>query len=108
MSEKNLNLILAVFNDTATAENTLQQLPKRDTKIKSAVVMQKDADEKVTFHDVGMTPAKGAIGGLVLGGVVGLLTGGAGLALVAAGGLAIGGAVLEAILAWLNKQVPDP
>jgi YegS/Rv2252/BmrU family lipid kinase len=86
MSDKSLNLILAVFNDTETAEYTLQQLPNRDTNIKSAIVMQKDTDEKVTFHDIGMTPTKGAIGGLVIGGLVGLLTGGTGLVLGAIGG----------------------
>lgn len=80
-------LILAVFNGVDTADAALKELPHRDPKTISAVVMVKDADERVQFNDVGLTPMKGAVGGVVLGGAIGLLTGGVGLVLAAAGGL---------------------
>ncbi len=82
-----MQLLLAVFNGKASAEQALAQLPKRDRSIVSAVVMTKDTDELVQFTDVGLTPRKGAVGGVVLGGMIGLLTGGAGLALAAVGGV---------------------
>ncbi len=81
MSEKRLYLVLVVFNSIETAETALEQLPKKDTRVVSAVVMQKDADEKVLVKDVGRTPIKGTVGGALIGGVVGLLTGGTGLLL---------------------------
>ena len=87
MYEKQMYLLLAAFNGIDNAETALTQLKKRDRVIQSAVIMQKDADENVKFNDVGLTPHKGAAGGIVLGGVVGLLTGGTGLALAALGGL---------------------
>ena len=87
MKEKSTCLILAVFNGMDNAETALTQLKKRDRDIKSAVIMQKDAEEHVQFKDVGLTPRKGAAGGIVLGGVVGVLTGGTGLALAALGGV---------------------
>jgi diacylglycerol kinase (ATP) len=87
MSEpQSMQLVLAVFHGVDKAEAALAKLPYRDPNVISAVIMRKDADERVQFHDVGLTPRKGAIRGVVLGGVVGLLTGGAGLALAAAGG----------------------
>ncbi|MEA3335940.1 MAG: diacylglycerol kinase family protein [Chloroflexota bacterium] len=87
MKGKTIHLHLAVFNGKNSAEAALGQVPKRDPDIASAVVMEKDADERVQFRDVGLTPKKGAVGGIVLGGMIGLLTGGAGLALAAAGGI---------------------
>ena len=71
MKEKSIYLVLAVFNGIDNAETALTQLKKRDRDIKSAVVMQKDAEEQVQFKDVGLTPGKGAVSGIVLGGVVG-------------------------------------
>jgi YegS/Rv2252/BmrU family lipid kinase len=87
MSKKPVHLLIAVFNGQETAEKALAQAPKTDRHILSAVVMKKNAEEEVTFKDVGLTPGKGAAGGIVLGGVIGLLTGGTGLALGALGGL---------------------
>jgi YegS/Rv2252/BmrU family lipid kinase len=86
MSEQVNYLILAVFNGQEAAQSALSQIPKRDRRIVSAVIMEKDERDQVQFRDVGLTPKKGALGGVVLGGLVGVLTGGAGLALAAAGG----------------------
>jgi YegS/Rv2252/BmrU family lipid kinase len=88
MKEKPMYLVLAVFNGEQDAEKALEQIPKRDRHVVSAVVMTKDAGENVKVKDVGLTPGKGAAGGAILGGVVGVLTGGAGLvALGALGGV---------------------
>ena len=88
MKDQPVYLAVAVFDDMDSAEAAVKQLIRRpDRAIQSAVVMQKDAEERVQFKDVGLTPAKGAVGGIVLGGVVGLATGGASLALGALGGL---------------------
>lgn len=86
MTDKDIQLVLAVFEGTEGAETAVQQLPKRNRNVVSAVIMQKDADERVSFKDIGRTPARGTVNGIILGGVVGLLTGGAGLALGALGG----------------------
>jgi len=80
-------LLLAVFQGAEAAEAALAQLPYHDPNVVSAVLMRKDADERVEFQDVGLTPRQGALAGVVLGGMVGLLTGGAGLALAAMGGI---------------------
>ena len=87
MKEKAIYLHLAIFNGVNNAEAVLEQLPKRKTAITSAVIMRKDAEGAVQFKDIGLTPGKGAVSGVVLGGVVGVLTGGTGLALAALGGL---------------------
>lgn len=87
MKDDTIHLILAVFEGKDVAETAVAKLPKRDRNVASAVVMQKDELEQVTFHDVGRTPLRGTVNGLILGGVVGLLTGGTGLALGALGGV---------------------
>ncbi len=60
--------------------------------VQAAVALRKDEAGQIHFNDVGLTPAKGAAGGVVLGAVVGILTGGTGLALGALGAL-VGGLV---------------
>ena len=87
MKAQSVYLVVAVFNGMDSAEAALGRMKKPGRAMPSAVVMQKDAEEQVQFKDVGLTPGKGAVGGIVLGGVVGLVTGGTGLALVALGGL---------------------
>jgi len=42
------------------------------------VTLRKDERAPIHFKDVGLTPAKGAAGGVVLGAMVGILTGGPG------------------------------
>jgi diacylglycerol kinase family enzyme/uncharacterized membrane protein len=83
----NHQLILAVFNGTDSAETAVKQLPKWGKDTVEAIVIQKDADGKLTFHDVGKTPTRSTVGGIVLGGAVGLLTGGVGLGLGILGGV---------------------
>jgi YegS/Rv2252/BmrU family lipid kinase len=87
MTEKPVHLVLAVFSGADSAQTAMAALPKRDPHIVSAVVVQKDAQGQVKFEDVGLTPRQGTVGGVVIGGVIGLLTGGTGLALGALGGL---------------------
>lgn len=87
MKNKTVHLVLAVFNGKENAEKVVEQLPKRNPQVISAVVMTKDADENVQLKDIGLTPGKSAVGGAVLGGVVGVLTGGSSLALGALGGV---------------------
>lgn len=87
MKDKNIHLILAVFDGKDSAKAAAQQLPKHDRRIISAIIVEKDDDEKVTFENIGRTPRRGAVEGVILGGVVGLLSGGAGLALGALGGI---------------------
>jgi len=96
MSETSLHLIVAAFDTEAGAEKALQTLKEsRDETligIQAAVALHKDEEGQIHFKDVGLTPAKGAVGGVVLGAVVGVLTGGTGIALGAIGAL-IGGLV---------------
>ena len=82
-----MHLILAGFKGKDTAEMVVRKLPKRDRNVVSAVVVTKDANGQISFHDVGRTPRRGTVEGVILGGVAGLLTGGTVLALGALGGL---------------------
>jgi uncharacterized membrane protein len=96
MSENALHLIVAAFQSEAGAEEGLVTLKEsRDEEligVQAAVAMRKDTEGQLHFKDVGLTPGKGALGGVVLGAVVGVLTGGTGLALGAVGAL-VGGLV---------------
>lgn len=88
MTENNSHqLVLAVFEGTERAEAAVKQLPKREGDAIAAVVIQKNAAGRLTFRDVGHTPTKSTVGGVIIGGVVGLLTGGTGLALGVLGGV---------------------
>ncbi|MGD8597245.1 MAG: DUF1269 domain-containing protein [Anaerolineae bacterium] len=97
MGEKaSLHLIIAAFDGQTRAGEALVQLKESRDKelvgIQAAVALHKDEAGEIHAQDVGLTPAKGAAGGVLLGAVVGILTGGAGLALGALGGL-VGGLV---------------
>jgi len=92
MSEKTpLHLVVAAFDGQSQAEEALKTLrSSRDEElvgVQAAVALRKDEADQIHFEDVGLTPAKGAAGGVVLGAVVGILTGGTGLALGALGAL---------------------
>lgn len=96
MSDASLQLLIAVFDEETAAEEALRTLKEsQDEKlagIQAAVAMHKDQEGQIHFKDVGLTPGKGAVGGVALGVVVGVLTGGTGLALGALGAL-VGGLV---------------
>lgn len=96
MSEKPVQFVIAIFESEPGAEETLSVLKANKKEalqgVQAAVAMRKDADSRIHYKDVGLTPAKGAVAGVVLGAVVGIATGGAGLALGALGAV-LGGAV---------------
>jgi uncharacterized membrane protein len=96
MNETALHLIIAAFGQEVGAEAALKSLKEtRDEElvgIQAAVALRKDEQGQIHFKDVGLTPGKGALSGVVLGAVVGVLTGGTGLALGAIGAL-VGGLV---------------
>jgi hypothetical protein len=99
-----LHLIVAAFDGETAAEEALKTLKEsREEKlvgIQAAITMHKDEKEQIHFKDVGLSPGKGALGGVVLGAAVGILTGGTGLALGAVGAL-VGGLVGK------RKRLPD-
>jgi uncharacterized membrane protein len=96
MSESSVQLLVAAFDQEAGAEEALKTLKESKDEalvgIQAAVVMRKDQEGQIDFKDVGLTPARGALAGVLLGAVVGVLTGGTGLALGALGAL-VGGLV---------------
>ena len=102
--EAHLHLIIATFDGEASAEEALKALKaSREEKlvgVQAAVALHKDDTGQIHFRDVGLTPAKGAVAGVALGAVVGILTGGTGLALGAVGAL-VGG------IAGKRKQESD-
>ncbi len=92
MSDVSGTLVIAAFSDKEGAEAALSQLKaanKGETMgIQAALAMYKDATgKKISYKEVGLTPGKGALGGVILGATVGILSGGTGLVLGAAGAL---------------------
>jgi uncharacterized membrane protein len=89
-----LHLIIAAFDDEKGAEEAFKALKASREEdlvgVQAAVSMHKDEKAQIHFKDVGLNPAKGAVAGVALGAVVGILTGGTGLALGAVGAL-VGG-----------------
>ena len=85
MSQGSLHLVIVAFNGMDKAESVLHDVPESDDNFPSVVILVKDEKGQVTSKDVGKTPKKEMVVGAVLGGVVGVLTGGAGLALGALG-----------------------
>ena len=94
MAQEPTFLTLIAFDDADGALNALEQLKKEKKPhgLNSAVIVQKDRAGKLTVQDIGLTPKKGAAAGLVLGAALGVLTGGAALAVGAVFG-ALGGLV---------------
>src|SRR5688500_7861074 len=97
MSDPTVQGILADFNEEYSAEKVLKQLKSEKKgelpKLQAAVAMAKNASgDKFHYKEVGLTPGKGALGGVILGATLGIATGGAGLVLGAAGAL-LGGLV---------------
>jgi uncharacterized membrane protein len=96
MSEKPVQFVIAVFDSEPGAEEALSNLKAEKKEklsgVQAAVAMRKDAQSRIHYKDVGMTPAKGAVAGIVMGAVVGIATGGAGLVLGTLGAL-LGGVI---------------
>jgi uncharacterized membrane protein len=97
MSDVPVQLVVAAFDDDKGANEALRQLKEFKKEkligIQGAVLMVKDATgQKIQYKEVGLTPAKGALGGVVLGAALGILTGGAGI-ILGAGGALLGGLV---------------
>jgi diacylglycerol kinase (ATP) len=92
MAEKPLYLTVAVFYTLIGAQQAAQHLRDRShfKRGAAALVVEKDLRGELHAQEVGLTPVKGAAGGMVLGAIVGVLTGGTALALGALGG-ALGG-----------------
>jgi len=98
MNDKSLKLLIPVFDDEQGAEKAMEVIKAKykdkHSGIQAAVGIIKDENSAIQHKDIGMTPAKGAIGGVILGGAIGVLTGGVGLALGAIGAL-VGGVIGE-------------
>lgn len=94
MSTTDIEFIVGAFPDESGAAPALEQLKaankSKEMKLAGAVLVRKGADGTVTYQEAGLTPEKGALGGIVLGAAVGILTGGIGLVLGTLGGV-IGG-----------------
>ena len=94
MNKSSLQLLIAVFEDEQGAEQAIKSLQPMDKEkqgaIQAAVAIVKDRHEGIRYKDVGLTPAKGALGGVILGVVLGVATGGAGIALGTLGALVCG------------------
>jgi uncharacterized membrane protein len=84
-----VQVIVAAFADEDAAEKVLDEL--KDAKkakmigIDTAIVMHKDEKGKLHTREYKLTPTKGAIGGAIVGGILGIVTGGAALVVGAAG-----------------------
>jgi hypothetical protein len=91
MNDPTVQVILAVFDDENSTEAALKQLKaakKGEPRVQAAVAMFKDANgSRFRYKEVGLTPGKGALGGVILGATLGILTGGATIILGAAGAL---------------------
>ncbi len=90
MSDIPVQLIIAAFDDEESVAEALTMLQaanrEKSSGLQGVVMMHKEADgHKIHYKEVGLTPGKGALAGVVLGATVGILTGGAGLVLGAAG-----------------------
>ena len=96
MAEKAVQFVIAIFENETGAEETLSRLKsKKEEELKgvqAVVAMRKDAKSQIHYKDVGMTPAKGAVAGIVMGAIMGIATGGTGLVLGAVGAL-LGGVI---------------
>ena len=95
MADTSIQLVIAAFQDEGGADAALAVL--KDAKkekllqLKDAAVLRKDASGKLHVNEIGdMTGTKGAGVGVVVGAALGILTGGATLALAGVGAVAGG------------------
>jgi uncharacterized membrane protein len=98
VSEAQLNLLIAIYENEDGAENAFEKIKEDDKDVleiaQAAVAVRKDANSGLHYKDIGLTPAKGALGGVILGGILGILSGGLGIILGGLGAL-VGGLVGE-------------
>jgi uncharacterized membrane protein len=77
MDEKNLQLLISIFKDEKGAEKAIETLKAAhkdaESGIQAAVAVIKDQNSAIHYKDVGLTPAKGALGGVILGATLGTL-----------------------------------
>ncbi len=94
MDETNLKLLVVLFPDELGVEQGVEILKAaykdKEGGLQAAMAIVKDSKSALHYKDIGAAPAKSAAGGVVIGAVLGILTGGAGIALGAAGAL-VGG-----------------
>ncbi len=87
--EAPVQVIVAAFADEDAAEKVLDGLKDaRKEKligIDTAIIMHKDEKGKLHTREYKLTPTKGAIGGAIVGGILGVITGGAAMVVGAAG-----------------------
>jgi uncharacterized membrane protein len=98
-----IELVGAVYESTTGADEALQWVSqlhyKQTLRIRNAAVLVKEPDGKIVVKERGDFDARqGAIGGAVLGGVVGLLTGGVSL---------VGGALVGAVAGGVAAHEGD-
>lgn len=84
-----MQVIVAAFTGEDAAEKVLDGLKEAKKEnligIDTAIVMRKDEKGKLHTREYKLTPTKGAIGGAIVGGLLGVVTGGAALVVGAAG-----------------------
>jgi len=95
MGETSIQLLIAAFQDEGGADAALAVLKEAKKEkllqLKDAAVLRKDAQAKLHVNEIGdMTGTKGAGVGVVVGAALGILTGGATLALAGVGAVAGG------------------
>jgi uncharacterized membrane protein len=95
MSDAPVQILIAAFRDETGASAALEQLKAAKKEkliaIKDAAILRKDASGKLHVNEVGdMTGTRGAVTGGVVGAALGILTGGATLAITGIGALAGG------------------
>ena len=90
MNEDSLSLSISIFQDQSKKDQAVQMiqgLHKDKARKLTAIVIDKDENSQIHYKDIGMSPKKGALSGLAIGAVIGILSGGVGLILGALGGM---------------------
>jgi uncharacterized membrane protein len=95
MADAPVQLLIAAFQDESGASAALQMLKEAKKEklvaIKDAAVLRKDSEGKLHVNDIrDMTGTRGAVIGGVVGAGLGIITGGAALAIAGIGALAGG------------------
>jgi uncharacterized membrane protein len=105
-----VGFLVMAFNDEKAADQALdamkQAKKQKQFYFEDAAVIRQDAQGKVHYHETGdMSTGKGAKIGALVGGVLGLLGGPAGVVLAAGAGAAIGGAVASKDSGFRNESL---